>query len=165
MTDAQFRKVVDDYFAILLGKDENAPEPATEKKEEDPDLYVFAKEDPIRFQIENGNMFLVIRTGIRQEGKDEIPTQKITVPLTFRIAGNDVVIERGSVKVSPVERPESRSEQIVRARVMGAKIEQDLGNKTRPRTLNLSRGEGKKDYVVKVQDVTALNGWISIHAQ
>jgi hypothetical protein len=170
MTDAEFRKEVDDYFAIFFGDatdDASKPEAdkETDEQEADPDLYIFAAVDPIRFHIENGTVFLVIRTGIRRKDKDEIPPQKITVPLTFRLEKDVVVIERGTVRVAPIARPKSRSEQIIRARVMGKKIERDLGNRTKSRELKLSRGEGKSDLVLNISRIIALNGWITIEAK
>jgi hypothetical protein len=170
MTDAEFRKEVDDYFAILFGDEtddatQSEADKETDEQEADADLYVFAAVDPIRFHIENGTVFLVIRTGIRRKDKDEIPPQKITVPLTFRLENDVVVIERGTVRVAPIARPKSRSEQIIRARVMGKKIENDLGNRTHSRELKLSRGEGKADLVLNITRITALNGWISIEAE
>ena len=170
MTDAEFRKEVDDYFAILFGNesdDSAKPETveAADEPEADPDLYVFAAVDPIRFRIENNTVFLVIRTGIRRKDKEEIPPQKITVPFTFRLEKDAVVLERGTVRVAPITRPKSRSEQIVRARVMGKKIERDLDNRSEAREIQLSRGEGKKDLVLNIARISALNGWITIVAE
>jgi hypothetical protein len=170
MTDAEFRKEVDDYFAILFGNESDdstnpATEEAADEPETDPDLYVFAAVDPIRFRVENNTVFLVIRTGIRRKDKEEIPPQKITVPFTFRLEKDAVVLERGTVRVAPIARPKSRSEQIVRARVMGKKIEKDLGNREEAREISLSRGEGKDDLVLNIARISALNGWITILAE
>jgi hypothetical protein len=178
MTNAEFEQEVDDYFDILLGNSDTAdPKPEagvadagkpaenSGTDEANNDLYVFADIDPIRFHIEANQVFLVIRTGIRREGKEEIPTQKITVPLTFRLEGDQIVIERGSVKVSAVVRPKSRLRQITRAKVMSKKIQNDLADSTRERKIHLSRGEGKDDLVLNVSRISALNGWITIWAE
>ena len=161
---------MDDYFAILFGNDSDdstkpEAEETADEPETDPDLYVFAAVDPIRFRIENNTVFLVIRTGIRRKEKEEIPPQKITVPFTFRLEKGAVVLERGTVRVAPIARPKSRSEQIVRARVMGKKIEKDLGNREEAREINLSRGEGKDDLVLNIARISALNGWITVVAE
>ena len=174
MTNAEFEREVEDYFDILLGSGTTDPKPkadgakTAENSEPDAaekDLYVFAAVDPIRFHIEANELFLVIRTGIRQEGKEGIPTQKITVPLTFRLEGDQILIERGSVKVAPVARSKSRFKQIARAKVMSKKIQKDLANSTRERKINLSRGEGKSDLVLSVSKISALDGWLTISAE
>ena len=166
MTEAEVKKEIDDYIALLTGAEASEDETNADEKdeEEQTDLFVFAKVDPIRFQFEDGRVLLVIRTGFQQEGKEDIPIQRITVPLTFWFEADQLIIEPGSVRVNPVRRPESRLKQIARAGVMKKKFAKALPSRAHDRKIALKR-EGKADLVLNVTKISALNGWVTVWAQ
>lgn len=161
MTEEQFKTELESAMSTMLGRPVKFPESET-GDEKEPITLVFPSSDPFRVQARDGILHLVIRAGLLPgEGKEEIPTQEITVPLTFSIEGPNVVIESGTVGVSPVERPESLAKQIARAGVVRTKIQQALPNRSLDRTIDADR-EGHEPVKMMVADIKVLNGWLSI---
>jgi hypothetical protein len=135
-----------------------APEPSGDNS-----LLVFDKDDPIRFTIENGEVNLVLRAGIKQEGKEDIPTQSITVPLRMSVKGNQVIVDRGTVQVAPATANTDRAQQVVRAGVMRKKLESVFKPIALDGVIHVPR-EGRADADLTIADIKAFGGWLTILA-
>ena len=129
----------------------------------DNSLLVFDKDDPIRFTIENGELSLVLRAGIKQEGKEDIPTQSITVPLRLTVKGNQVLVDRGTVQVAPATAKADRAAQVVRAGVMRKKLETVISPMAIDGVIHVPR-QGKADADLTISDIKAFGGWLTIMA-
>ncbi len=161
LTDTQLRKEFEKFLSklageeVLLGDDEEA---------EDETTYIFARNDPIRIRFQDGDVQLVLRAGIKQKGEEDIPTQEVVVPMTYTLSGDEILIERGTVAVTPIEKPESLAKQIARAGVMRKKIQSAIENRTRPRILTIKRNDGSK-VKVNVTQIRALDGWLTVSVE
>jgi|HubBroStandDraft_4_1064222.scaffolds.fasta_scaffold25997_2 hypothetical protein len=140
-----------------------APAPAAAEASGDNSLLVFDKDDPIRFTIENGELSLVLRAGIKQEGKEDIPTQSITVPLRLTVKGNQVLVDRGTVQVAPATANADRAAQVVRAGVMRKKLETVISPMAIDGVIHVPR-QGKADADLTISDIKAFGGWLTIMA-
>eukprot|EP00456_Euglypha_rotunda_P077600 TRINITY_DN733_c0_g1_i17.p1 TRINITY_DN733_c0_g1~~TRINITY_DN733_c0_g1_i17.p1 ORF type:complete len:762 (+),score=243.90 TRINITY_DN733_c0_g1_i17:2140-4425(+) len=122
-----------------------------------PSAIIFAKEDPMRVHFENGELVLVIRAGFKQEGKDDIPTREITVPITFEVKGNRLLITRGSVRVAAAD---GEGGGIAINGVVRKKIQSSLPDRNVDSKVEL---KGPKTVVTtNITGVTFLDGWVQI---
>lgn len=164
MTESEVRATLKERLKNLLGKEVDIPEPAVPEGEQPQDnTLVFDAVDPIRFQVEGGQVKFVMRAGLKPQNGDEIPTQIITVPLTFRIEGNQILMERGNVGVKPIAPPENVGLQVTRARIMIQNIQRAFPNKTLKAEFDREI-EGKMVHLTIV-GIDARDGWISILAR
>lgn len=130
-----------------------------DEEEDDASMqFLFAETDPIRFEIEDGGVSLVLRTGLRREGKEDIPTQVITVPLVYRVEGNQIVIERGNVRVVAMDRSQS---DFAQAGVLRKRVQNAFPSRTRDRQITIER-EDADPVVLNVSQIKAINGWVGI---
>lgn len=133
------------------------------KDNEKPDntKFVFPAQDALRIRLQDGQVTLIFRMGLKPEDSEAIPTQEIAVPIAISIAGNDVKLEAGQVTVSPVEMVTNPVEQRARAAVVTTKIQKALPTRTADRFIDIKRGEGAA-VKVAVTQVKANGGWLSI---
>jgi hypothetical protein len=191
MTDDQVKAELERYFTLLAGQpihlDEtkaaataatpagaNVPPPApgtappanppaaAPASDESNGQLVFDKEDPIRVLFENGEVRLIFRAGFKQPGKEDIPTQIITVPVKLSVSGNRVVIDRGTVEIAPATQTD-RAQQVIRAGVMRKKIESVIKPMNRDGVIHVKR-KGRSDVDLVISNVGAENGWLTIWA-
>ncbi len=119
MKESELRKLIEERMSKLLGKEVDIEDPVVPEGEKPVDnTLIFDAVDPIRFQAEGGQVKIVMRAGLRPENGDEIPVQIISVPLTFKVEGNQVLLERGNVGVKPISTPDNVGLQVTRARIM-----------------------------------------------
>ena len=159
MTDDQVRQELEKWFEELLGRDIESKKDAT--KTESTTL-IFSETDPIRFEANNGALVLILRAGIVQEDGEEIPPQIVEVPLNLSVQGNQILIERGTIIVSPVDPPQSRATQIARAGVMRRKLEEAIKGGTRDAVINIDRAD-RSPMTLRVQRIDARGGWLTIY--
>ena len=165
MSDEEVRKEIEAYLATLTGRKRKLDKKSKASEEDaGPQNFVFAKQDPIRFRIQDGTLNLIIRSGFQREAKDDIPTQMITLPLSFRVEGNQIAIERGDIRVEPVARLKSTTEQIAYARAIIKRIESSFPSRKRSRELMIKQ-KGKADLALNITKFKALNGWLTVWAQ
>jgi hypothetical protein len=176
MKDDEVRQEIEKFLSTIAGKDvkldttdakqkDEKPEPAPEAQGAgEPRAFIFAKDDPIRVQFDDGEIRLILRAGFEQEGKESIPLQQVTVPLKYRVEKNRIVVERGDVSVAPVEKPQNVSTQIGYAGVIRRKIERSISNRERTRTVTLER-EGKPAVTANVVDVKPVGGWLVLRLE
>jgi hypothetical protein len=142
----------------LLGKDLNLKK--GDDEESDPTQFVFPEKDFIRVRIDSGELTLLLQAGLKTDD-ETIPTQLISVPLSFSIDGNDLVFEAGEVAVSPVERPKNPVVQIARAGIVRNKIQKALPTRKVDRKFDLKRGQGGP-VDLAITQVRPNAGWLSI---
>lgn len=173
MSEEDFEMQLENHISAFLGRefhfeeDVQTPPPAEGDEEVDSSTFVFAENDPIRVKISDGILTLIIRTGLKRgEGEEDIPTQEISVPLTFTIDGDAIVIESGTVGVAPLARPESLAKQLAYSGVMRNKIQHALPTRRAERRISVNRDEaGHPPVEVTVTEVTPLGGWLIIKAE
>lgn len=155
MTNDQIREELERFASALSGREVKFEKQAEASEEDKASSLIFAEKDPIRVRIDGGNVILIIRAGIKQEGKEDIPEHLITVPLSVSVKGDKISIERGVVQVSPAG---------IRAGVMRRKIENSLPTRERERVVKIAR-EGSPEIVLNVTSLKALNGWLCVAAE
>ena len=135
---------------IKLTNGEPAP-PAEGEEAEPPTIFLFSKTDPIRVRFDNGQIILSLRTGIRQEGKEEIPEETVTIPIAMSLQNGKVVIEPGNIAVTG--RP-TRSVQIKRV------LARRIVRKELSPTVDL-QAAGDKTLPVTITNIQLADGWLT----
>lgn len=125
-----------------------------------PNILAFDEKDPIRVQISDNTLNLILRCGFEQKGETAVPTQIITVPLHFKVDGDKIHITRGNVKSSPVVRPDRIASQIARAGVVRNKMEKAFPNRVEP-SLVKAKLENRTVYL-HITDILANDGWLTV---
>jgi hypothetical protein len=162
MTEDELQAKLEANFSKLLDREVKfkKKEKAEPTDEDSIRAFVFDKSDPLRFAVENGTLTVTLRAGFKQEGKEDIPTQIVTVPVTFSVDTKNVVIEPGDVSVAAAEPPESAAKQLTRAGVIKKKISNAFPRTEVDRVRYVTRD--KKKVLVAVTRIRALDGWLSI---
>ena len=137
-----------------------APDPVkTSDDEEEKSLnaIIFAQVDPIRVKVVDNELTIVIRAGFKQEGKDDIPTQQISVPIGLEAVGQKIVAKAGNVVVEATEGQgggvgvravvKRKIQSVLPDRVVDGKVEMKTPDKT---------------VVAYVSKLKLVDGWIVI---
>lgn len=161
LTETQVRDRLQERMKKLLGDKFKFPEKAAPSDEARQEItFIFDQEDPIRFQIEDGEVNLQLRTGMHREGQEDIPPQLIIIPLVFTVQGDEILMERGRVSVKPIpgQRVAEPGMQITRANIMRQNIESAF--KTQKFKGNFDVG---KERVIRlnVHSLVSEAGWIT----
>lgn len=125
-----------------------------------PNILAFDTHDPIRVEISDNTLNLILRCGFEQKGETAVPTQEITVPLHFKVEGGKINITRGTVKSSPVERPKSVAAQIARAGVVRSKMEKAFPDRVEDAQIK-AKLENRTVYL-NITGITADDGWLTL---
>lgn len=162
LSDDELKARIEENLTKLLGRDIKFGDnnPAPQDAETKNQSLVFDKTDAIRFQAGGGMLTVTLRVGVKQEGKEDIPTQVVTVPLAISVDVKNVVIEPGSIQVSAAERGGSPTTQLARAGVIRKKIEAAFPRRDIDRVATIAR-DGRKVNLA-VTRVKALDGWLSV---
>lgn len=162
MSEDELSKEIENSFSDLLGRKLNITKKADETAEgaKEPATFVFPDKDPLRFRVNNGQLTLAIRAGLKQKDED-IPTQEITVPLMFRIEGTTFVVESGEVGVSPVEAPANAGLQIARAGIVRNKVKNALPTRKFDRFINIDK-DRQTPIQLGLAQVKATGGWLTL---
>ena len=125
---------------------------------------IFHEVDAIRFRLTGGAVVLYLNIGLKLEDRDEIEPQRITIPLQFALVDDQIHMERGTVGVSPIGRvaPRDRAQQITRAGVMRAKIQEAFAPQDFDASFELSLEN--KTLGLVLSDLRAHGGWLSLIA-
>lgn len=161
LTDDQLKEKLEAHLTRLLGREvkfkDDQPAPADDSV---PKTLVFDKSDPVRLQATDGALVLTLRTGFKQEGKEDIPTQIITIPMRFSVNVKNVVIEPGDISIAAAEPPESAAKQLARAGVIRKKMTTAFPRREIDRVRYLT--SGNRRVLVAVTRIRAMDGWLSI---
>ena len=164
MTDKELATEIEKSFSDLLGRPINATQKIESAGEgvKEPATFIFPDKDPIRIRLNNGQLTLAIRAGLKQKaGEDDIPTQEITVPLMFRVEGTELVIESGDIGVAPVEPPANAAIQITRASVVRTKVKNALPTRKFDRFISIDKNR-QTPIQLGVAQVKTTGGWLSL---
>ena len=165
MKESEVRQTLRDRLKKLLGRDVEIAEPVVPEGEKPQDnTLVFAATDPIRFQIEGGQVKYIMRVGMIPQNGDEIPIQIITVPMTFRVEGDKIIMVRGNVGVKPIEKVDNPMLQITRARIMIQNIQRTIPQSKTMEAKIDREIEGKMVHLL-ITGIDACDGWVSIQAR
>ncbi|MEX0714998.1 MAG: hypothetical protein WD066_00345 [Planctomycetaceae bacterium] len=159
MTNEELMAEFERFLSLVAGR---AIELDTETAdaEEDPTQFVFSQTDPIRVRFDGGSVSLTLRAGLRRPGEEDIPTQEVTVPLTYALRGNEIVVTRGTVRVAAVGQPPSITVQVVRAGVMRDKIQRAIPERTRDRNVVVERDD-RAPVPLVVTQIEPRGGWLT----
>jgi hypothetical protein len=169
MNEDELRALLESKLSKLLGKTITFPKKEKSADSNDakqPKALIFTEKDPLRIKVANGQINLVIRAGFQRDEAQggNIPPQIVTVPLNFKIEGEEVVITRGEVLVDAVESPANVAEQVARAGVIKKKLESAIPTKRESRTLKVDKPEGEP-VNVNITEIGANDGWVTIRLQ
>ena len=165
LAEPQLREKLQSFLSQALGRPVTLNGPtkaATESGEttEDsgPKAIIFSAVDPIRIRIRNGEMELVIQAGFKQDdGKDDIPTREIIVPLTFDVVGEQIAIKRGTVTVVAAsgEGGGLAINGVVRKKIQSILPDRSVTNQVDLKGTN-------KTVKTNVSRISLTDGWVSI---
>ena len=164
LKESEVRKILEERLSKLLGRSVDIADPVVAAGEQPVDnTLMFDTVDPIRFQIDGGQVKFIMRAGLKPQKGDEIPTQIITVPLSFRVVGNQILMERGNVGVKPIAPVGNPGLQITRGGVMRQNIQRAFTNKS-------LKGEFEREIQGKIVHLSiiaidARDGWLSVQAR
>ncbi|MBI3860769.1 MAG: hypothetical protein HY290_02615 [Planctomycetia bacterium] len=160
MTDAEMRAKIEAQATKLLGREVKFDEAAATNDDSGIKTIVFDKADPIRVHSDDGTLIVTMKAGFQQEGKEDIPTQIITIPITFQVTMENVILETGSVEVAAADKPESAAKQLAQAGVIKKKIATAFPRRDLKRVHRVE--EKKVKAITAVTRIRALDGWLSI---
>lgn len=160
MSEDELGKEIENSFSDLMGRKVNLAKKDEAAEAKEPATFVFPEKDALRFRVNNGQLTLAIRAGLKQKDED-IPTQEITVPLMFHIEGTNFVVESGEIGVSPVEAPASAGLQIARAGVVRNKVKNALPTRKFDRFINIDR-DRHTPVQLGLAQVKAAGGWLTL---
>ncbi len=156
MTERDVRRELGAYLSQLTGAEVDLLKDY-KPKEQTESVFLFDEHDPVRFQIDEGLVNVVIRTGLRKEGREDIPTHVITVPLRVRVTQENVTIERaGAIRPVPVKGGLNIGSSVV----IRTRMEESFQTSTTERRIEFKRTD-KPSVVLWVTRVKALDGWLS----
>ncbi len=149
-----------DLFQREIKLTDGVPEPVEKDDEpEPPTSFVFSKSDPIRVHFDKNQITLVMRAGVLQEGKDEIPEQIITIPIDMSLQGGKVVLEPGKIGVASKEESD-RLKQITRANQIRRILSRRLIRRELSPTIDV-QAAGDKTLPLTVTMIQLIDGWLS----
>ncbi len=162
LTDEELRAKMEAFLSKALNREVKFKAPLkapAEEGEEEKKLsaIIFAPADPMRVQIENGELVLVIRAGFKQEGKDDIPMREIIAPIAFEVKGKEILATRGNVKVTAAD---GGGGGIATNGVIRKKIQSVLPDRTLDGKVEI-KGPNKT-VLAYVTRVKLADGWIAI---
>ncbi len=165
LKESEVRQILRERLKKLLGKDVKIAEPVVPAGEQPQDnTLVFSASDPIRFQIEGGQVKFIMRAGLIPQNGEEIPPQIITVPMTFRVAGDKILMQRGYVGVKPIDKVDNPSLQMTRARIMIQNIQRAIPE-SKTMDAKIDREIDGKMVHLMIIGIDARDGWVSIQAR
>ena len=162
MSEDELSKEIEASFSDLLGRKLNLEKKIEVAVDAPKEIatFVFPAKDAMRFRINNGQLTLSLRAGLKQKDED-IPTQEIIVPLMFRIEGTNFVVESGEISVSPVDPPANAGLQIARAGVVRSKVKNTLPIRKFDRFISIDKNLQTPVQLGLVQ-VKASGGWLTL---
>jgi hypothetical protein len=160
--EGRLKKLFGEDYVLGRGDEGDEAPPEPEPAEAAPEnVFVFDTVDPIRFAIGGGAVSIIMRTGLHREGEDNIDTHIITIPLGFRVEGDQIHMERlGNVRVVPAP---GVGRNIPQQGIMRRNIEDAISDRIMDTELNLEQ-QGKT-ITLNVRDIQAIDGWVTVTAR
>ncbi|MCA9094735.1 MAG: hypothetical protein KDA68_14710 [Planctomycetaceae bacterium] len=157
MTAAELRTFLKDRFSKVFENDKkDEPTPVTA---DDSDLkqMVFAGEDPMRVRIENGKITLILRTGFKREGQDDVAAHAIQIPLKPVISGDEVRFEREDIAVGAID-----DSNVTIRRGIQSKVEKEFKVPDPIQRKKLIEKENNKSVETTLTSIRAIDGWLAL---
>lgn len=156
MSEGQLRDLMEQRLSKILDREVKLGDG---EMTDEGNTFIFDQANPIRFSIQQGEVVISLRAGLKREDGD-IPPQIITIPLIPTMADGKILLNRGTVGVKPVSRPSSVAEQVARANVMRQKIQSALPEREFDADFVLEREEKKIN--MSITSISAENGWLTL---
>lgn len=160
-TEEELAKEILTGLSVLFGREFKVGEKRSEADKPDNTKFVLPAKDAFRVRFENGQVVLVIRTGLEPEGGEAVPTQEITVPIAVSLEAGKVKLEAGQVTVTPVEAVTNPLTQRARSAVVTSKIQKSLPTRTINGSFDLKHDDGTAAQIA-IRQLKASGGWLSI---
>lgn len=162
MTDEQVRQELESFLSRALNRkvDLFSDRPPVSDEDRGPNMFVFAPADPIRFAIADETVSLILRTGFRQEGREDIPLHEVTVELKPSALPDRILIQRGQIRVAPLERVGGAAQRVAQAGIIRRKIETSIPERSVDPNYNI-QAEGRI-IPVRMTRIDALDGWLRL---
>jgi hypothetical protein len=162
VTEAELKAKLEAFLTKALNRpykfQAEAPVEATDEEEKALNGIIFAAVDPIRIRVTNDELTIVIRAGFKQEGKEDIPTREITVPISLEAAGNQILAKRGNVIVAAAE---GQGAGVAINAVVRKKIQSVLPDRAVDSKIELKTPE--KIVIAHVTKIKLVDGWLVIN--
>lgn len=147
-------EIARDVIERLLGRSLSARAPRNDAAGDEENVaLIFADEHPVSVRIADGGLDLVLRVGLKREGKDDVPPQTVTVPFEVGFEGGEIVFTPGGVIVAPYGEVASRARQITRSAAIRTRFNDRLEPIRVDRTVELA------GTTVRVAELTLADGW------
>ena len=159
LNDREVARLVIGFLSDLLGRPLDLPP----EDGREPTFFTFADADPVRFQISDGAIRVVLRTGLVREDADDLPTQVVTVPLKLSMTPTGIRYEPGTIAVSPLAGG-GGVRQIATAGIMRDRIGGEIEAGELSRSTSITTDDGRT-IPIAVTDVTAQDGWLTVIAR
>jgi hypothetical protein len=161
MTDDEIKAKIEGQLTTLLGREIKFKDDKPAATEESSiKTIVFDKNDPLRMHADDGMLVLTLRAGFKQEGKEDIPTQVITVPLKFTVTAQNIIVETANISIEAAEKAENPGTQLARAGVIRKKLDAAFPRREIERVHRIKQKE--INAVTAVTRIRALDCWLSI---
>ncbi len=138
------------------------------KAKDNGDRVIIADVDPVHVQFDDGKIKVIMRVGLKPNGRDKIiKLRRVEVPIKIDVADDSIVLsisEDDKVRVLPLD---SSDRSPISNRIIGSKIraqfEERLAEKALERTFDFPVDEhGEKRVPVIIDSLHAVNGWLVI---
>ncbi len=134
--------------------------------DEPPATFLFSDSDPIRFRFDAGKVVLMLRMGIRQEGKDDIPEHHIEVPIDVTLQNGKLLLtppaEARDIKVAPLGRKSLRL--VAQAAQIRRLLTARLPSRELDPVVSLKMSDTKR-MNLRLIDIQIADGWLSTEFQ
>lgn len=165
LTEPQLRAKIETFLDQALGRTKptdkhiklSSPPPSEGGAEDKISAIIFAPTDPVRVQIQDDILTLVIRAGFKREGEDDIPMREVRVDIKFHVKGQQIEIERGDVVVRAAD---GEGGGIGVNAVVNKRIKKEFPDKIVDAKIELKGPE--KTSLVYVKNVRLLDGWAAV---
>ncbi len=149
-----------DLFQRDIKLTDDVPEPVkVDGEPEPPTSFVFSNTDPIRVHFDKNQITLVMRAGVIQTGKEEIPEQIITIPIDMSLQDGKVILEPGKIGIASKEESD-RLKQITRANQIRRILSNRLVRRELKNTIDL-QAAGDKTLPLTITMIQLVDGWLS----
>jgi hypothetical protein len=145
---------------ISFSKDDKEAEPTADGDEPAaPSTFVFSKTDPIRVMFGDGTVTLVMRTGVLQEGKEDIPEQVIEIPISLTMEGGLLILDPGRIRVTSVTEA-NRTKQVLRANQVRRILSRKFPRKELDPSIELQNASDQ-EVQLTLQNIAVSDGWLT----
>jgi len=156
MTAAELKTFLRDRFSKVF---ENEKKDDAQAAADDSDLkqMVFANEDPLRVRIGNGTVTLILRTGFKREGQDDVATHAVQIPLKPVMSDDQVTFERADITVNAID-----DSNVTIRRGIQSKVEKEFKVPDPIQRKKLIEKENGKSVETTLTSIRVIDGWLAL---